>query len=186
MTQCVDALDFDFKLREPRIHFGRKVHVRVLPFRRQALKLFLRGDEGGSVFLRKLHRMRIGAAHTVSVGKVDMDGNPFPALGLLNLGGNAVQLLDDKPIQKRGIFIEAAAIFREQVADDGAACFRIGLRADEDRTPIRRRHIGLGQVTADERRIAIVGQVLVNYSCRAWSSVMAKAINWSSVKSPSR
>ena len=51
----VDMLDLDFKLREPRIHFGEEVNVGVLPFRRQALKLVLRGIVGGGIRFRKLH-----------------------------------------------------------------------------------------------------------------------------------
>ena len=45
MALGVDPLDLGFKLREPRIHLGRKVNIDVLPFRRQALKRILRKRE---------------------------------------------------------------------------------------------------------------------------------------------
>ena len=80
--------------------------------------------------------MRIATAHTVRVGKVDMDGNPLPALGFLNLRRDPFQLLDDKPVQQGRVFIEAAAILGEQVADDVAACLRIGWRANKGRPPL--------------------------------------------------
>ena len=60
------------------------------------------------------------------------------------------QLLDDKPVEQRHILVIAAAILREQVAEDRAACLGVGFRADEDRAAIRRRDIGLGQLAADD------------------------------------
>jgi hypothetical protein len=117
---------------------------------------------GGGVFLGKLHRMRIGPAQPVGVGIIDVNRNPLPAFRLLHLRGDPFQLFDDKPVQQRGVFVEAAAILREQVADDVAACFGVGFRADEDRAPIRRRNMRSHEVAADEGRIAVIGQVFVN------------------------
>lgn len=122
--------------------------------------VLLRGIVGGNVFVGKLHLMRIGAAHAVCVGPVDMSRDPFPPLCLLNLGGNPFQLFQHKPVQPRGVLIKAATILGEQVADDVAARFGIGFRADEYRAPIRSRHIAGGQVAADDPRFLVVGQVL--------------------------
>jgi hypothetical protein len=61
-----------------------------------------------------------------------------------HLGGDAFQLLDDEPVQQRDILEETAAILGEQVAQDRPAGRRIGVQADEDRTPIRRRDVHAG------------------------------------------
>lgn len=99
MTQRIDPLDLRFKL--PAVHVVGQFVMAVI-FRCQAVKFVLRDVVSGGVFCRKLHRMRIGTAHAVRVGKVDMDGNPLPALGLLNLRRDPFELFDDKPVQQGG------------------------------------------------------------------------------------
>lgn len=65
--------------------------------------------------------MRIGAAHPMGVGAVDMDRNPLPSFRRLHLGGDPFQLVDDEPIQQHGILAEAAPVLGDQVADDVAS-----------------------------------------------------------------
>ena len=80
MALGVDPLDLGFKLGETRVHIGGQF-LGASRLLRQAIKFVLRSIKGGFVFLRKLHRLRIGAAHAVAVRIVDMDFRPFPAFG---------------------------------------------------------------------------------------------------------
>lgn len=128
VTLAADALDFGFKLGKALIHIGRQIHVCVFPFCRQALKFLLCGIVGGDFFLRKLYLARVGVPHAVGVGPVDMSRDPFPPLGLLNLGSHLFELVQHKPVQQRGVLIEAVATLGKQVADDVAARLGMGFR----------------------------------------------------------
>jgi len=58
--------------------------------------------------------------------------------------------------------MEAAAIFGEQVAQDGTACLHVGFRADEDSAPARRRDMRSHQFATNDVGLAIVGEVFEN------------------------
>jgi hypothetical protein len=109
---------------------------------------------------RKLHRVRIDAAHAMGVGKVEMRFRPFPPLRLAQPIGLAAELGRDEEVQQRDIFQIAAAILAEEVAQQGAARLHIILKADKARAALGGRNVGFGEHAADGAGVPIVGETV--------------------------
>ena len=157
-AQGIDPLDLGFKLGKTFIHIGRQVVVRVLPFRCQVIEFLPRGRLGRFVFFGKLYRLRIDTPHPMGVREINEGLRPFPAFRPPQVSGDAVQLGDDKLIQKRGIIKKSAAILSKQVTDDSAARFGIGLRTDKYGLAVVRLHMCACQVAADRPRLTVIAK----------------------------
>lgn len=155
----LQPLDFRLKLAKASVHVVSKFIGRLMLFG-QPVECRLRRFQSGLIVRRKLDRLRIGSPHAMRVREIKMSFCPFPALGCPNGIGLTAELCCHQEIEQRHVFEIAAAIFREQVAQDGAARLRVGFDPDEARTPVRGGHMGFGQHAADGAGVAVVGQAL--------------------------
>jgi hypothetical protein len=70
-------LDLSLKLAKPRVHMVGKLIGRLVPFG-QLVDFAPRGLKDRLIFGRKLHRMRVGAPHSVRVREIEMSFGPLP------------------------------------------------------------------------------------------------------------
>ena len=160
LTLGLKPLDLSFKLAETRIDFVGQF-LRALMLLRQAVELGLRGIQGGLIFRRQVHCLRIGPAQPVAVRVVEEDLRPFPALRFHQCVGFASKLGHHQHIEQRHVLEIAAAILGEEIAQDRATNLGILFRADKDRAAIRGGDMGFGEHAADRAGIAVIGQPLI-------------------------
>jgi hypothetical protein len=92
---------------------------------------------------------------------------PLPALALADVGGDPFQLLQDQPLQERGVLEPSAAILGEEVAKDGPAGLLVGQGADEESAAVARRDAGLGHHPPDGVWTLVPAQSLEHLLCGA-------------------
>ncbi len=160
LTLGVDPLHFGFKLPAPRIDIvGKFLGAFVLLG--QAVVFRLRGVVGGGIVRRQFHRLRIGSTQAMAMRIIEIGLHPFPPFRLAQGGRRAFQLFQGQPVEQRHVLEIATAILGEQVAQDGAARVRVGLRPDKDRAAIRGGDIGLGEQAANGAGITVIRQPLI-------------------------
>ncbi len=90
-----------------------------------------------------------------------MGFRPSPSLGRPQRIRLAAKLCRHQQIEQRHVFQIAAAILGEEVPQDRAARFRVGLEPDKTRAAVGGGDVGFGEQAADGTGIAVVGQPLI-------------------------